>query len=813
MTILKNLEKNISEIYDTWENLSDQEKRQKINLIIPIIQVVSYLEHLQETHSTDSKRYDAATGETYHDILGKFRNDYQKIFYQDLTLTETSDISQKLMTRLTEAQSDPAKALTAAENEQLLSYDKKYIHAHSRSAFNYGRFLTETLPNLDPKRSATIQKKIAAIQNSQDEQEVLSQLVSINTDFDLELHSKHLAKDDLENHALLNQMSNWLQHIAQIPQILLSEETKAATIKILKSQHSPQQMEIVRPQQMPDQTSIKEMEKILAEKDMSAATGIETEFLLRPLQKEVQATAEKSAVQKNIEIKKIIGDLNARRKMQKKYGLQATVAEITDARPLFTKIENAADLEGGISTEDYEKITDHIKAHFDEKVSHLSKFYEKLSHLSKFDEKLSHLSKFYEKLSHLSKFDEAILPLMQGRNEVLDQVANFTEAETFFYKLFFLTSDKEIDADHYISSIRKVDMDGIYSPSKSKAENLDAALTLIARGRFHENLLDMIEACEVSFGPYPFSQVMEQKSKAIEGMRQLANKSNASIDNPNIQLNLSFQIKNRAGKQQHIFMPHITGREAAANMKFNALGLEFTRLIEAAVAESAGISGVLRNQKEIGAAYDRKKTIGANEASQLWGSTYLQIDPDKPAFLNHRSLAAKNDTLRFSTIRANSSDDEIDGIAVCEIRLVGNNPHFARFNDSQTVNANGLDFIPEHLMPKIAEKIRAFVEGKSRDELLDLLETPVQMHSNGRFEGLDAAPITEGIERDNMHSLLSKREYIAEKFSLLNNAKNSVGRGALQSQTVDEPLPPKSSVEKIHSASQPQITGRGAYEI
>ncbi len=118
-----------------------------------------------------------------------------------------------------------------------------------------------------------------------------------------------------------------------------------------------------------------------------------------------------------------------------------------------------------------------------------------------------------------------------------------------------------------------------------------------------------------------------------------------------------------------------------------------------------------------------------------------------------------------------------------------------------------------NLMPKISEKIRAFVEGKSRDELLDLLETPVQMHSNGRFEGLDAAPITERIERDNMHSLLSKREYIAEKFSLLNNAKNSFSRGALQSQTVDEPLPPKSSVEKIHSASQPQITGRGAYEI
>jgi hypothetical protein len=783
MTILNTLRANISETYAAWEGLSDQEKRQKMNLIIPIIQVVSYLEHLQEAHSTAAARYDAPTGATYHDILGKFRNDYQRIFDQDLALTKTSDISPALMARLTEAQSDPAKALTAAENEQLLSYDKKYIHAHSRSAFNYGRFLTETLPHLDEARRAKIQEKLIAIQDSEDEQEVLSQLVSINKDFDLELHSAHLGKDDLENHALLNQMSNWLQHIAQIPQILLSEDAKKETIKILTSHRSPQQMEIVRSEQMPDQSSIAAMEQALAEKGMSAATGIETEFLLRPLQQDTRPIAEKSAVQKNMEIKKILGDLNARRKMQKKYGLEPSVAEITDARPLLAKIENEADLEGGISAQDHAKITDHIRTHFD------------------------------EKMSHLDKNDARRFGLMQARDEVLDQVANFTEAETFFYKLFFLTSDKEIDADHYLSSIRKIDMDGIYSPSKSKAENLDKALPLIAKGRFHENLLDMIEACEVSFGPYPFSQVMEQKTKAIEGMRELANKSNASIDNPNIQLNLSFQIANRAGTPQHIFMPHITGRGADAHMEFNALGLEFTRLIEEAVAESAGISGVLRNQKEIGAAYDRKKTIGANEASQLWGSHYLQIDPHKPAFLNHKSLAAKNDTLRLSTIRANSSDDEIDGIAVCEIRLVGNNPHFARFNDSQTVNANGLDFIPEHLMPKISEKIRAFVEGKSRDELLDLLETPVQMHSNGRFEGLDAAPITERIERDNMHSLLSKREYIAEKFSLLNNAKNSFSRGALQSQTVDEALRPKSSIEKIHSALQPQKTGLRSYEI
>ena len=680
--------------------MPDTEKRHKINLILPVIQFSSYLKSLNQIINNE------AIVSSQKTILDDFSQYYSKHFKQDVSLMNSSDISKKLLRRIGGIQEGSEEKLTPGETNELLSYRNKYIHAHNRVMFNYGSFL-EQIFNRENTLSQDKKQEIYNLINSISEQDSSDNLVKklnqINMSFELEKHSSMIEKDDLENHALLNQMSNWNQNIIEISKIILNEESLLKAKNDIGNVYLADQASINREIGEENLQSLEENINSLKNQRIEGKLGIESEFLIKS--KEPIASLDTGTLnsqQINSSLKEILADINARRNMQKKYNAKLTLPEISDTTLLFA--EN-----NSLTENNADQIS--IKRH---------------------------LGEFFA--------DTQENELLAVQDQSINQVDNFTQAETVFYKLFFLQENPA-----------QIEIDGIYDPNKTPKQNLQIIAPLIAQGRFHEKLLDMIEACEVSFGPYELSLAITEKNAVIENIREVAKRTGSSLSNPNIQLNLSFTVKDKDGNDRNIFMPKITGQGEHALMKFNGLGREFLRIIQESVANSSEVSGLLRNQTEIGSAFDRKKVIGVKDLGPLYGSPYLQEDNSKPAFLNHKSLAAKNDTLRLSVIKANSEEEKTDGIAVCEIRLIGNNPHLARFNNSYRVDSNGLDFITETLLPKITKDLSNFTATKTDEELTALLEQEVNMSYDGRIEGLLASKITESIIHDNLFDSASHK--------------------------------------------------------
>ncbi len=98
--------------------------------------------------------------------------------------------------------------------------------------FNYGSFLERTRDtSLDEERKTEIIGQIQDLKNSKDPAEFLSLLSEINRNFELEKYSAAIPKDDLENHALLNQMTSYALNLIQVSQVLLDENSLTKTLE------------------------------------------------------------------------------------------------------------------------------------------------------------------------------------------------------------------------------------------------------------------------------------------------------------------------------------------------------------------------------------------------------------------------------------------------------------------------------------------------------------------------------------------------------------------------------------------------------
>lgn len=647
MTQLNLLQNRLHETYQKWSALSDPDKKQKINLILPFIQLNSYLNII-------------APSENSRHELEDFGNEYERIYGVNIREMHNSDIAPELLARIGEIQEQGGK-LSAEEQSQLLQYEDKYVHAHNRVMFNYGSFL-EIAHNssVDKVRKKEVIDKIEALENTENSAEFLSLLSEINRNFELEKYSAAIPKDDLENHALLNQMTSYALNLIQASEVLLDENSLTKTLEMFAPSATKfaARRDIIIP-------NLSEFSSTLKEKDIEMTVGLESEFLLNSLEKK---HAPESETEKNIAIKKILADINARRKMQTKYGFEPTLPEIHDMTPLLS----SAPKEGGIGRSDFTQITRDIK--------------------------------------------ERTRALNSEVPQIKILVSNFSEAESFFYKLFFLED---------FAITHKVEMDGIYDPSKSREENFENTWNLIQENRFHEKLLDMIQAHEIAVGPHDVSEILQEKNSVFEKMRLLANQSGVSLDDANVQVNSAFTIETESGEKENILLPKIIRKEnGEIEIEFNALGRQFLQLMEEAVAELGEVAGVLRQDK-VNTSLDHNKVA----AKQLEDTDFRKVNPDFPAFLNHKILAAKNSPLRLSFIN--------DKIAVVELRLVGNNTHFAKFDEAQNLYLSGIDFVAEEFLPRVSQKIGQFVGSKTKEELTELYSQKVLVNHQGQIEGLD----------------------------------------------------------------------------
>jgi hypothetical protein len=671
MTHFNLLQNRLSAIHTQWNSFNDETKKQKINFILPFIQLASYLNSL-EPASNDA-------------LLHDFAATYQRLYDQDISQMNASDLSPDLFAQIT------SQKLSAAGKADLLKYQDKYIHAHNRVMFNYGRFLNQSREFLAADQQQEIARKTSFLkeesadeakegsaQAAQSIEQFVQLLSAINHDFGIEKHSAGILKDDLENHALLNQMTNYALNISQTANTLLDEKLFAQTQEIMIS--STHKLQVKRTSATSDLSGFT---AALAQYGIEMTVGLENEFLLNPLD---EKSTTQNPTQRNIATKKVLADINARRKMQIKYGFESTLPEISDVSPF---LENGADFNEGIGLSDFKKITDDLERRLSKKLS----------------------------------------PALKER------VASFTEAESFFYKLFFLEN---------FAAENKIEMDGIFDPTKSTEENFVKTLPLIENGRFHENLLDMIQAHEIAVGPFDVAEIITKKDLAFAKMKLLANQSGVSLDDANVQINSAFTIE-IDGEKKNILLPKISSESGETTIEFNELGRQFLQLLEEAVAELGAVPGALR-QSAVNASFDRNKFV----APQLKGTAFRAVNEELPAFLNHKFLAAKNSPLRLSLINSD--------LAVVELRLVGNNPHFAKFRDAQNTFHSGAEFITEEFLPRVAQKLENFLANKSKAELEELYNAKITIGFDGKIAGL-AETAAAKVELDRDYDLSTQERY------------------------------------------------------
>src|SRR3989338_4146188 len=481
------LQQRLFEIYRIWQGFDEKKKREKINIILPFIQLVSYLKALNEIVGNNVAQHD--------EILRDFANNYGRLYRQDVSRMKVSDLSPELMRKINDV--DINKKLL----EEIKQYSQKYTHAHSRIMFNYGAILMQIFAQNKDK-----QPELRSLVDLMMRQEnIEGKLVEINTKFEVEKNSEVVIKDDLENHSLLNQITTYSQNIAQFPALILNDKNFA---KIIATLQSTQGKTILRKAQ-----EKKHVRVVPLPAGVEMQVGIETEFLLNTLHSRTKTES----------VKEILADLNARRFMQEKYNLPASIAKIEDMTSFLQFEEESADRFSVLSImrETKKRITDEN----------------------------------WQNIRSDEPNKEKLIELLEWHCK------RFSEAEIYFCKLFLLNKD--------FARNSKIEMAGVYDFSKSDEENFIQIISLISKGMLHEKALDMIRAFEVSMGPFDAQEIIDKKNYTMAEMRLLANQNGLSLDDANIQLNLSVKFNGR-----NIFLPKIYEEEWGKIIKISALGKE-----------------------------------------------------------------------------------------------------------------------------------------------------------------------------------------------------------------------------------------------
>jgi hypothetical protein len=198
-------------------------------------------------------------------------------------------------------------------------------------------------------------------------------------------------------------------------------------------------------------------------------------------------------------------------------------------------------------------------------------------------------------------------------------------------------------------------------------------------------------------------------------------------------------------------MPEIIENSEGKKVYLNKLGIEVIRLLQEAIAKAGEVPGVLRGQVEIAAGFDKKKSIGKD----LENTPYMEVNSDLSAYALHRILTGKGDSVRLSVF------SKAEGVAVVEIRLIGNNPHFATLPVDEEF-APGLEYIPQILLPLMASKIAEFTSSKSDAELLVMLEEKIELLPDGAIR--DSAGVSKAIAGESSQAETAQK-VVVEKIS------------------------------------------------
>ena len=661
MSLENYLTTNLAKLND-WLKLDNNEKFQRLNYLLPIIQSLSLIKALYEIAELEDKQANINTITEKLTEFSKQFTDLEMINEKSLN-TKTSDFSAEEFKNLTELEVLSEKEIANLRNI-IAQKNLKYENAHMKIAFNYGDFY-QTSFNIqcDTNKREQKDKIIKAIKDDD-----AATLIKLAQELQLEHYTQYLQLDELENHAFLNQISNFSRNLT-----LLLNSSKIFTLDptAARAKNSTDTKTASLSANLKKLVNGKNTEFTMIDSNIDVTIGLETEFLLahNPTNQQ-QKEGKDSPREKNITLKKNLADINARRKMQKKYGKTVTLPELTSLNKLLYPLEqNTA-----------EKIINNSPA-------------------------LIEIRSFVEQKG------------ISINNELTSGIANMSVEEIYFFHLLFCAEE-----DY------KFVFEGINDGENLKAD-LENTCAAISKNMWHEKTLDMIRASELSIGPFKIPAYQEIINH-IEQMEKIATKCGVEIIKPNLQINFSAKYKNGP----NLLLPIISQNHDNEDVKveMSVAGANFIKLLQESLINCAKQNEYLLRGDNVSAALDCKKNLQSIE-----NTAYLKINEEDNAFLNHKRLAGKNATLRLSKF-----DDET---AVIEVRLIGNNPHFAEYNEASLNNEpSGLATIPAILLPE-------FYQNLAR-EIAQLQENKTQkaaIYTDGSIAEIPTKPVDINTESAN----------------------------------------------------------------
>ena len=262
---------NICNIYQQWSQLEDPtHKLARITAILPFVSLAGIL--LKQNPDNE--------------ILQNIRNDFKKYYEQNHPRKlewESSDFNKALIDKLAQLSTEGG-SITPDLLKELFSYQDKYKHAHFVASFN----LVDVLDDIQLDDSLDINK--------------------ITTSIRQRLEKEFEKPDDLERHALLNQLSSFLQDLQENKRIISDSEKTKEYITEQKTFTKNTSTQVARPINEKNPTEIKAGPAIIK-------SGIEVEFSSA----NSQLSGPKNIYQQIAFLKQISADYEARRQMALKY--------------------------------------------------------------------------------------------------------------------------------------------------------------------------------------------------------------------------------------------------------------------------------------------------------------------------------------------------------------------------------------------------------------------------------------------------------------------------------------------------------------
>ncbi len=643
MTYIQQKTTQITKILQKWNHLEDHnQQRQAVNFMIDLLPSASILSSIPQDEAEELKIQ-----------LTKFKENYQNLFGKDISQNGQFDLNVEMRETLKEIDKiDRSADLSREEKQQktqefiaTTSYQNlakfreeldentkyKYQLAHASVSYNYGeyfRYLEQQLPENQQKEYREIKSGFLQTTESED---YFNNFVKLVKFLDLPQNFDKLKRrfnlDGLQEHTLINQNTGYIANLDPASTLDFIEQqtldnffANVAEFKSIKEKSDEPKLSSsleVIPSEITSSSGLSIGFEL--ETDLTAQNGSRGEDIRQQSFTQFQRLARNLA------------DNSSRINMRSKYGLSSE--EIAPTPNLLLLYENSD-----------------------------------LAEIDLINPNILEISEFLKQKSSTFPKHKELFERAENNLKLL------TDEEIFIFDLFFINQEK--------SSQHRLAMDDIFDWRDNEVQRDDKFLKILEdiayRGSFYRKTVDMIRATELAIGEFPVQESSERFSNALIYFRKIAEKHSLRAKDRGIQINIgqeNIKLFSEGSNETFklwtdsdtadigILIQKSLSKLLKENPQFERKGLRISKEIANEDLEEPSIT------------IDRVKGFGKNHFKSQYTTTFNPSEKSADigyisAFPIHRENTGKSDPIRLAKIGTDSD------LAVYEIRLIGNNPHW-----------------------------------------------------------------------------------------------------------------------------------------